>query len=183
MPKPMQQYIDETMALIDTGRWNETIEPESAVMYYGANSSMTSGGYAFLPDFGHLVAWCRYALVPQEFDTENPPLWKYSTGELAQRQANAEAGLDALLADFVREGYKPEMAQRLLDINHDNFHEYEIDSVYVLPDDLAELLDNGNNPLVDWNRDDEDAAKAAAPPFDLSNPEHRALLADRLNDV
>ncbi len=80
----------------------------------------------------------------------------------------------------MRDGYKPEMGERLLTIANTNFLDYELFDVRVLPGDLELLLSEVGNPLVDPDAGGEEAAAEAAPPFDLNNPEHRAALSYRL---
>lgn len=183
MPMTVDEYIEQAKKLIDHGEISETIEPTSAILYYGANSSMTGGGYAFLPDFGYLVCWLRYELTEQEFDSSNPPLWKYSEEELRQRRAAAEKGFDQLLEQFVQHGYQPEMGEQLLRIGADSFHEYGLDQIYVLPDDLDRALAAVGNPLSEAGEEDEEDDEhltAVSIGFDLNNPEHRKKLAERL---
>lgn len=190
---------------------NERVVPTTAVMISSPRSSMVGTGYTFVDDFGDLVADCRYVYTRMEFeeppalpdagDEEGPDigellpglkmmqdLWeqarpKVSDEEIARRRASAEAAFDALLADYVREGYRPEMGERLVEIANSHFLDYEMLDVFVLPEDLQRLLDDVGNPLVDWDAEDEEAAIAAAPPFDLNNPQHRAHLAEQLNEA
>ena len=184
MPKTVDEYIEQTKELIEQGGVGDTLEPTSALLHCTANSSMVGSGFTYLPDFGVLVCWVRYGLTPDEFDTSTLPLWKYSEDELRQRRAAAEAGFDQLLEDFVQRGYEPDMGERLLKIGKDNFHEYSLNRVYVLPRDLDEVLDRTGNPLADFpsdsSSDEDEGITAAGIGFDLNNPVHREKLAERL---
>jgi len=184
MPKTVGEYIEQTKALIDHGEISESITPTSAILDTFHSSSMVGSFYIFLPDFGHVVCWCRYSLLPDEFNPDSPYHEGYTKEEVGQRRAAAEAGFEQLLEQFVQQGYQPEMGERLLQIGNDNFFECELAGIYVLPGDLDAVLTIVGNPLMDADdeEDDEDENNitAAAIGFDLNNPEHRQKLAERL---
>jgi hypothetical protein len=96
---------------------------------------------------------------------------------------SCEAGFDALLQDFVRSGYQPEMGNRLIEIINANSLDLELHDVWVLPGELDRLLELTGNPLADSDIEDEEAPQVTAPPFDLDNPEHRSALAERMNEM
>lgn len=213
MPRTLDEYHAFWRSVADGPTMppdNERVLPTTAVMIVSPRSNMAGTGYIFVDDFGDLIADCRYVFTRMEFE-EPPPLpdaddqgpdigellpglkmmqelWeqarpKVSADEIARRRASAEAAFDALLADYVREGYRPEMGKRLLEIANSHFLDYEMLDVFVLPEDLQRLLDDVGNPLVDWDAEDEEAATAAAPAFDLNNPQHRERLAEHLNEA
>ncbi len=180
--------------------YDADLEPNSATVVLSPRSNIGGTGYAHFPDFGHLVCFCRYVLVELEFDPLEPlkpeeydlpgmrmmaAFWeqhkpRLEPEEIARRRAACEEEFDRLLEEFVRDGYKPEMGERLLTIANTNFLDYELFDVRVLPGDLELLLSEVGNPLVDPDAGGEEAAAEAAPPFDLNNPEHRAALSYRL---
>lgn len=183
MPKTVDEYIAQVQPMLG-GATN--FEPTAAILHYTASSSMVGSGFTWMPDFGFLIAWLRYGLTADEFHPSSLPLWKYSEEELRERRAAAEAGYDQLLNDFVQRGHTPELEERLLEIGNDNVHKYMLNTVLVLPDDLDEVLNRTGNPLVDWAADEDDGEQpitAASIGFDLDNPERRARLAERLDEV
>lgn len=163
---------------------------------------MAEGGYTF-PDFGHAICYYRYLQVPTESDLPqedatdladllpglaaikrvhelfSPP--KLSVEELNARLDATVQALDTLLAEFVEQGYQAEMSTRLRDIVNDAEIPWWLHEIFVLLGDLDAVLSFVGNPLM--NEDDyetEEEAKANAPAFDFSNPEHRAALSKRV---
>ncbi len=73
------------------------------------------------------------------------------------------------------------MSKRLKEIVNHSLIDFELDEVYVLPGDLEALLSFLGNPLADYDAyENDDEAEAQAPAFDLSNPEHREALKERI---
>jgi hypothetical protein len=159
-------------------------------------------GLTFVDDFGHAVGYCRYTLQaelqpssqarPTASHDDLPGLqmmlqsWerytlRFGSDELSRRRVAAAAAFDALLQEYVHDGYLPEMGKRLLATVNANTIDLELDYIWTLPGDLDQLLQLTGNPLVDGDAEDEEAAEAAAPPFDFTNPEHRAALVERMS--
>lgn len=182
MSKTVAEYIAQSQAYVDG---DAPLGPTSALLHYTANSSMCGSGFGFMPDFGFLICWLRYGLTRDEFESGNPPLWKYTAEELRERRAAAEIGYDQLLKDFVEHGYQPEMAEHLLEIGNANFHEFTLNQVFLFPDDLNEILGWTGNPFkADNGFDDSDEEITAEQiGLNLNNPEHCEKLADRLFEV
>jgi hypothetical protein len=73
------------------------------------------------------------------------------------------------------------MKKRLKEIVNYALVEFELDTLYVLPGDLDAFLSSLGNPLVDYDGyETEEEAKAHAPAFDLSNPQHREALKESI---
>ena len=73
------------------------------------------------------------------------------------------------------------MSKRLREIVNNSLLDFELHEVYVLSRDLDALLSSLGNPLADYDAyETEQEAEAHAPAFDLSNPEHRAALKERI---
>jgi hypothetical protein len=106
---------------------------------------------------------------------------KLSDDELLTRRIAAEQLLDALLEEFVEQGYQTGMSEHLQEIVNESLIDFELDNVYVFPGDLDALLSSLGNPLVDYDAfETEEEAEAYAPEFDLNNPEHRAALKESI---
>lgn len=182
MPRTVEEYVQATREMLEHGTWETRLEPTSAVLHYTANSSMIGSGFTFGPDFGYVVAFCRCQLLSSDFDPDHLPLWKYSREELARRERLAGEALDDLLGRYIAQGYTPELGERLLQIGDDYFHEYSLNEVYVLPQDLERLFTEGGNP---WQDDegatDEELVQHALAKYDPSNPGHREQLAEHLS--
>ncbi|HEU5369133.1 MAG TPA: hypothetical protein VFU69_11740 [Ktedonobacterales bacterium] len=197
MPLTIEEYHQKWRD--GNGPYSTPLESNSAIV--DRDSFYSTHGPIHLQDFGHLICFCRYQLPDWEFEPPKrlPPgydlsdiqmltaLWErkkprfqVSVEELVRRYAALVKGFDELLEEFVRHGYYPEMGERLLEIANANFLDSRLSHLYILPDDLEELLEFVGNPLVDPNAEDEEAARAAAPPFDLNNPEHREALSYRI---
>ena len=112
------------------------------------------------------------------------PKEHWTQEERKQRYVKGVAELNALLERFVQEGYHPDMRSQLKDLLNRTRIEYKVDVVYVIPEDLDELLGSLGNPLVDYDAyENENEAEAHAPAFNLNNPEHRAALKERIEVV
>jgi hypothetical protein len=175
---------------------------ESCVIFESAHSTPMGEGMIPFPDFGDAICYYRCyrvsnELEPQESSTNGNvilPLaleilerrWehrrpKLSEDELQARLAGAEQALDDLLEEFIQRGYRTEMSTRLREIVNDALFDFELHEVYLLPMDLKALLSFLGNPLADYDAyESEEEAEAHALTFDLSNPEHRAALKERI---
>lgn len=177
---------------------------ESCVISISAYSSPTGEGMIPFPDFGDAICYYRYVSVPDELTPrERKPLgedlaetlaglamwqqsWerrrpRLSDDELLARRTGAEQTLDALLEEFVQQGYRSEMSDRLREIVNPALIEFELHEVYVLGTDLDTLLHDIGNPFANYDAyEAEEEAEAHAPAFDLNNPEHRAALKERI---
>lgn len=209
MARPFQEYQTRWQQTMEHGSWTEIAENtdltnESCIISVSSYSSPMGEGMLPFPDFGDAICYYRYVSVPDELTPrERTPLgeelaemlpglammaesWeqrrpKLSDDELLARRADAEQALDALLAEFVQQGYRPEMSDRLREIVNKALIEFELDEVYVFPGDLDSLLHDIGNPLADYEAyETEEEAEVHAPAFDMSNPEHRAALKERI---
>lgn len=207
MSRPLQEYHDRWQQAMQQGNLSEMVEDpelteESCVIFETAHSSPMGEGMSALPDFGDAICYYRYFRVveelgPREYSTNVDvilPLgleilqkrWEnrrpnLSEDEIQARHDTAVKDLDELLERFVRLGYQPEMKKRLKEIVNYALVEFELDTLYVLPGDLGAILSSLGNPLADYDRyETEEAAEAHTPAFDLSNPEHREALKERI---
>ena len=205
MPLSPEQYKhawDQTQV-----SWCDRVTPQTAALDASFRSNMMGDGFVFVDDFGYAVGYCRYSLMgelrPPAVKTEQEPAptdlglpglqmmqdtWQrhvaqYGADELARRWQSAEAGFDTLLEQFARDGYRPEMGTDLMTVVNANSIDLELHDVYVLPGDLERLLEGTGNPLAELDEETGEPKGADAPPFDLSNPEHREALAERLNEM
>ena len=184
--------------------WDTDVTIESCVILESARSTPMGEGAIAFPDFGDAICYYRYSRVPGELEPREPQdrssdmdnllpglalimqSWeqrrpKLTNDQLRTRLAAAEQFLDDLLEEFVQQGYRTEMSESLQEIVNHSMLEFELDEVFVLPEDLDALLSFLGNPLADYDRyDNEDEASAHAPVFDLNNPEHRGALKERL---
>ncbi|HET9110349.1 MAG TPA: hypothetical protein VFN78_05955 [Ktedonobacterales bacterium] len=195
--------------------YDAEIGPQSALFFQSARSTPMGDGVWIMPDFGDAICFFRYIEIPDELELPKPPTpdeneanaelaatlpglammqasWeqrrpKITDEKLLARKARADEALDALLADYVREGYTPEMANRLRQTVNAAMLDWEVEEIWILPDDLDELLEYSGNPLTDHypyeDDDDQREAEAAAPTFDLNAPAHRAALKQRLHEM
>ena len=100
-----------------------------------------------------------------------------------RRRSRLGSALDKLLERFVREGYQPDMAEKLIEIVATTLIDSDLHAVYVLPGDLSLLLAHIGNPFAECDfmlDEEEDSAIPAAPAFDLNAEGHRQALAERL---
>jgi len=157
----------------------------------------------FFADFGDAVCFYRYLRIPEELETMptadelarlaptatlEPSTWgryraRFSNEEIRRRRYEGERALDKLLERFVREGYQPDMAEKLIEIVATTLIDSDLRAVYVLPNDLSLLLANIGNPFAECDfmlDEEEDGATPATPAFDLNAQGHRKALAERL---
>lgn len=192
--------------------YDAPITPESTLFYQSARSTPMGEGVWAMPDFGDAICFFRYVEIPDDLELPKPldeevqaeieamlpglammqEAWeqrrpKLTDERLLERKALADQALDALLEEFVREGYQPDMPDRLRKVVNAAMVDWEVEEIWVLPGDLPELLTFAGNPLTDHfpYEDDEDKeeAEARAPAFDLGNPEHRAALKERVQSL
>lgn len=79
---------------------------------------------------------------------------QFTDDEIQRRRERADRELGALLARYVADGYHPDMGEHLVAIVNATLIDFELHEVYVLPGDLARLLNNFGNPLADPEDDD-----------------------------
>ncbi|HEU5369132.1 MAG TPA: hypothetical protein VFU69_11735 [Ktedonobacterales bacterium] len=128
--------------------------------------------WRIMADFGDAVCWWRYQGIQDEFGRDDTLL---SPQSLARKET-AQQELDALLERYVREGYQQGMGKEFIAAVKRSFREWELLTVYSLPEDLPRLLEDRGYPHVPEDERDEDAAAEDMPAFDFDNPEHcRAL--------
>ena len=209
MPRSFQEYQTRWQQVIQEGNLSEIVEEpeltnESCIIYESAHSTPMGEGMTTLPDFGDAICYYRYYRVPDELEPGEPQAsssdigdllpglaimeqsWerrrpKLSDDELQARRVAAEQALDILLEDFVRQGYRAEISDRLREIVNNSLFDFELHQVYVLPGDLNALLHFVGNPLADYDAyETTEEAEVHAPAFDLNNPEHRAVLKENI---
>ncbi len=209
MARSLQEYQTRWQQIMEHGNVaviaeEEDLTNESCVIYEWAHSTPMGEGMMPLPSFGDAICYYRYFRVPNELTPrERTPLgedmaemlpglavleqsWelrrpKLSDDELLARRDATEQALDALLNEFVQQGYQPEMSERLREIVNQELFDFQLDEVYVFPGDLDALLQAIGNPLADYDAyETEEEADAHAPAFDLNNPEHRAALKESI---
>ena len=200
---------------VDGLPYDAELTPQSALFFQSARSTPMGEGIWNMPDFGDAICFFRYVEIPDDLEppkTSTPAQaeaqaelaatlpglalleasWerrrpKTTEEQLLARQRRAEEALDALLADYVREGYQPEMANRLRQTVNAAMLDWEVEEIWILPDDLSELLEFSGNPLTDHypyeDEEDQQEAEASAPTFDLNEPAHRAALKVRLYEM
>jgi hypothetical protein len=133
-----------------------------------------SDNYWMLDDFGEVICFYRYWWLRDEykFVAASP------RPEEIERKQQAEHYFDALLERFVREGYQPEMEQLLQDGVQEYLEYRYLYGVYVLPQDLPQLLYAFGNPLVDDEEEDQEGS--SQPEFDLEISEHLEAMERRI---
>ena len=220
MPRSVEEYARRWQAALETHKDNDIpyeapITPESTLFFQSARSSPMGEGIWAMPDFGDAICFFRYVEIPQDLHLPEPvdeesqaemaamlpglammqESWeqrhpKATDAELLERKAQADQALDALLDEFVREGYQPDMPDRLRAIVNTAMIDWEVEEIWALPDDLQAVLKYTGNPLIDYDADvdededvDEENLEANVPPFDLNNPEHRAALRERIDTM
>lgn len=177
-----------------TDDWQyEKLTGESCIFFETGDSPMAEGCYP-LPDFGHVICFYRYyrapskpqpqqerstdiydllpglALVEQLYGHSQPDI---TDDEFDVRWAATAQALDTLLAEFIEQGYKPEMSEHLRKIVRGSLIGFCPEEIFVLPDDRDDALSFLGNPLTDddtyetWQEDEDHA-----PTFDWNNPEH-----------
>lgn len=183
--------------------WDEELSPTSCVIFESPRIIPMGEWCTFFADFGDAVCFYRYLRIPEELETMptadelarlaptatlEPSTWgryraRFSNEEIRRRRYEGERALDKLLERFVREGYQPDMAQKLIEIVATTLIDSDLRAVYVLPDDLSLLLANIGNPFAECDfmlDEEEDGATPATPAFDLNAQGHRKALAERL---
>ncbi|HEY1389360.1 MAG TPA: hypothetical protein VGF38_12525 [Ktedonobacterales bacterium] len=187
--------------------WDEELSPTSCVIFESPRVIPMGEWCTYFADFGDAVCFYRYLRIPEELETlptgdadadaltrlaptatPEPSRWgrfraRFSNEEIRRRRYEGEHALDKLLERFVREGYQPDMARKLIEIVATTLIDSDLRDVYVLPGDLALLLAHIGNPFAECNfmlDEEEDGATPAAPAFDLSAEGHRKALAEHL---
>ena len=182
--------------------WDEELSSTSCVIFEAPRIIPMGEWCTFFADFGDAVCFYRYLRILEELETLptgdelaqlapasalEPSRWgryraRFSNEEIRRRRYEGERALDKLLERFVREGYQPDMAQKLIEIVATTLIDSDLHSVYVLPGDLSLLLAHIGNPFAecDFMLDEEDGATPATPAFDLNAEGHRQALAERL---
>lgn len=203
------QEAIEHDTVIEIGR-DADLTPQSTLFFQSARSTPMGEGIWSMPDFGDAICFFRYSEIPDDLNAlgsepaddaaeeiaamlpgfkmmqdswaQRQPKWTHE--QVAARKAKADEALDALLEDFVRVGYQPNMPDRLRTIANAALTDWEVEEIWNLPGDLPELLKFTGNPLTDHfpydDEADEQAAEARAPVFDLNNAVHRAALKERI---
>jgi len=187
----------------------ERLMPGTIVLNMSRRSSPMGDGLPFFDDFGHAVEFCRSDLPepvkPGDAEATNsestglPGLdmmlasWqryldRFSPEDLMRRWTEGNAAFDQLLREFISNGYRPEMGERLMEATNQYCLDLELEGVYRLPDDLGELFHITGDPLANREddediRDDDEAIKAAVRAFDMHNPEHNEKLIERMWDI
>lgn len=185
--------------------WDEELSPTSCVIFEAPRIIPMGEWCTFFADFGDAVCFYRYLRIPEELETlatgdelaQLEPAsvleasrWgryraRFSNEEIRRRRYEGERALDKLLERFVREGYQPDMAQKLIEIVATTLIDSDPHAVYVLPGDLSLLLAHIGNPFAECDfmlDEEEDGAIPAAPAFDLNAEGHRQALAERLTE-
>lgn len=185
--------------------WDEELSPTSCVIFESPRAIPMGEWCTFFADFGDAVCFYRYLRIPEELETLptadaderarpmptatlEPSRWgryraRFSNEEIRRRRYEGERALDKLLERFVREGYQPDMAAKLIEIVATTLIDSDLHNVYVLPGDLPQLLEQIGNPFAecDFMLDEEqDGVPPAAPTFDLNAQGHRKALAERM---
>lgn len=186
--------------------WDANIVTSEACVFFELGDGPTVCN-AFA-DFGHAICYYRYLQTAEDqlpLSEETSELFDFapmlaglkgvherfnpSAGRLSREKVLAlwqetERELDTLLVEFVEQGYRPEMSERLRTIVNNSVTPWLLEKIFILPDDLEAVLEFVGNPLI--NEDDyetEEEAKAHAPAFDLDNPEHRDALGERICEI
>ena len=210
MSRSLQEYHARWQQAMQEWNFHKIVDGtdmtnDSCVIFESAHSTPMGEGAIPLPDFGDAICWYRYIRVPVELEPQEQqegsidgdilvPIgleiierrWehrrpKLSNDELQARRAAAERALDGLLEEFIQQGYRTEMSNRLREIVNHSLLDFELHEVYVLAGDLNALLSFVGNPLADYDAyENEEEAEAHAPAFDLNNPEHREALKWRI---
>jgi hypothetical protein len=192
MTRTSQEYQARWQRVMQEWNLNEIVEDEdltneSCVVFESGGSTPMDEGMLPFPDFGDAICYYRYYRLPEEL--EPPELQeqnqrrrlKLTNDELRARLTAATQTLDSLLEEFVQQGYRAEMSNRMQDNVNQASLDLHLFEVYVLPGDLDALLHYVSNPLANHDAyETEEEAEAHAPVFDLNNPEHRAALKESI---
>ncbi|HEU4782048.1 MAG TPA: hypothetical protein VFS83_01780 [Ktedonobacterales bacterium] len=209
MTRTLQEYRQRWQAAMTpectAAPWDEELSHTSCVTFESTRVIPMGEWCTFFADFGDAVCFYRYLRIPEELETlptdgadeltllasaasQEPSTWgryraRFSNEEIRRRRYEGERALDKLLERFVREGYQPDMAQKLIEIVATTLIDSDLHDVYVLPGDLALLLEQCGNPFAECSfmlDEEEDGAAPAAPAFDLNAQGHRKALEERL---
>lgn len=210
MPRTANEYQQRWQEMMNpesvTTPFDEGFTPTTCVVYETSRSMPMGGGCSYFPDFGDAICFYRYLRIPEELDIAPAPMdedtvirsphlapsqwsWsryrsRFSNGEIRQRRAAGECALDALLDQFVREGYRPAMGQMLIEIVNAALIDFALHEVYVLPDDLSVVLRRFGNPLATresaWGHS---IVGDAGCTLDLTASGHREALAEHLAGI
>lgn len=152
MSQSLQEYHvcwQQAMQQLNVSQIVEDLEltDESCVIFETAHSTPMGEGMTTLPDFGDAICYYRYyrapdELEPHEHSTNEDVIlsvgleilqrrWehrrpKLSDDEIQARRVAAEQALDALLEEFVKQGYQSEMSNRLREIIKRSLIDFEI---------------------------------------------------------
>lgn len=173
--------------------FNSRLIPGSCVLETLAMVNDVGLRWVFVDDFGYAVSYCwhrlRADLVPPEQRAgasagESSEQWRrmrsaFAPEDLAMRWVEVDSAFTALLSAFISGGYAPALGSLLREVVNRYGLDLELGEVYVLPEDLAALLEQIGNPFVWWD-DAVERAEQESTPFDFANEEHRAVLARRL---
>ncbi len=186
-------------------RCNRQIIPGSCVLETLALVNDAGTRYVFVDDFGDAVSYCRQCLFadltpPDQRENHGSPEdsregWSrpragFAPEDLAIAWAAADEALSALLDAFIASaassesadaGVAPALVERLRTTVNRYGLNLELGAIYVLPQDLAPLLDQVGTPFVWWD-DAMERAEQERQPFDFGNEQHRAMLARRLSE-
>lgn len=206
LPEYHQRWRDAMTPECRVAPWDEELSPTSCVIIETARVIPMGEWCTLFADFGDAICFFRHLRIPEELEilstaddigpvypspvsTLEPSRWDryragFSNEEIRRRRYEGERALDKLLERFVREGYQPDMAEKLIDIVATTLIDSDLLDVYVLPDDLSLLLAACGNPFADCDFMIDDAgATPASPVFDLNAQGHREALADRLTKL
>lgn len=171
---------------------------ESCILFETGDSPMAEGAY-ILPDFGHVICFYRYFRAPEKPQPQTDfadvyalvpglelahKLYGNHQPQITDEEFDASWGatvhaLDALLGEFVEQGYQAGMKERLRAIVSDSLSEFQPYKIFVLPNELELVTSSfGNSTLhVDYGAyESEEEAEEKTGPFDLHNPAHCAAL-------
>ena len=148
--------------------------------------------YVFVDDFGYAVRYCRQRLLedlvpPDQRDGQDSveQWWRmrsaFRADDLAQSWSAEDAALIGLRYMFAVGGYTPALGDRLREVVNTYGLDLELGDIYVLPQDLAAVLERVGNPFVWWD-DEVNSAEDERQTFDFANPRHRQILARRLRE-
>jgi hypothetical protein len=204
MTKTPQEYRQRWQAAMTpdcaVAPWDEELSPISCVIFEAPRIVPMGEWCSFFADFGDAVCFYRHLRIPEELETlptgdelaqlaptstMAPSRWgryraRFSNEEVRRRRYEGERALDKLLERFVREGYQPDMAQKLIEIVATTLIDSDLHDVYVLPSDLPLLLAHIGNPFAECDFTLDEEEDGASPAFDLNAQGHRQALAERL---
>ena len=158
---------------------------DGACVISGGYGSFVDGGYMHSSHFGDTICFSLSHYISESLaDLEAQSQLNPSDDSHRANLIAAEQALDDLLGEFLEQGYRTGMKERLQEIVNNARTQLEIDEIFVLPDDLAALLSSTHSPFIDYDAyESEEEADANAPAFDWNNPEHRAALKQHLWNI